>query len=49
MPTVKGKELGIYTEVRSVPGNTYLAVIYNQNAQEFVVRNLEKMVNGETE
>ena len=49
LPTAKGKELGIYTEVRSVPGNTYLAVIYNQNAQEFVVRNLEKMVNGETE
>ena len=47
MPTVKGKELGIYREVRSVPGNTYLAVIYNQKAQEFVVQNLEKMVNGE--
>ena len=40
---------GVLEEVRSVPGNTYLAVIYNQNAQEFVVRNLEKMVNGETE
>lgn len=49
MPTEKGRELGIYTEVRSVPGNTYLAVIYNQNAQEFIVRNLERIVSGEME
>lgn len=48
MPTAKGRELGIYTEVRSMPGNTYLAVIYNRKAQEFVVQNLEIMVNGET-
>ena len=49
MPTEKDRELGIYTEVRSVPGNTYLAVIYNQNAQEFIVRNLERIVSGEME
>lgn len=47
VPTEKGKELGIYTEVRTFSTNTYLAVIYNQNAQEFIVNNLEAIVNGE--
>lgn len=47
MPTEKGKELGIYSEVRDYGGRTYLAVIYNRKAQEFIVKNLEKIVNGE--
>jgi len=47
IPTEKGKLLGIYSEVRTYPSNTYLAVIYNRNAQEFLVNNLEKIVNGE--
>lgn len=46
-PTEKGKELGIYTEVRMFSTHAYLAVIYNQNAQEFIVRHLEAIVNGE--
>lgn len=47
VPTEKGKALGIYTEVRTYSKNTYLAVIYNRNAQEFLVRNLKEIVNGE--
>lgn len=47
MPTEKGKELGIYTEVRMFSTHAYLSVIYNQNAQEFIVKNLEMIVNGE--
>lgn len=47
VPTDKGKALGIYTEIRKYPANTYLAVIYNRNAQEFLVRNMEVIVNGE--
>lgn len=47
VPTEKGKNLGIYTEVRTYPGSTYLAVIYNRNAQEFLVKNLEGIVKGE--
>lgn len=47
MPTEKGKELGIYTEVRMFSTHAYLSVIYNQNAQEFIVKNLEAIVNGE--
>lgn len=49
MPTEKGKQLGIYTEIRSVPGSSYLTVIYNQNAQEFIVQNLELIADGLTE
>lgn len=48
VPTEKGRELGIYTELRSYPGNTYLAVIYGQKAQEFVVNNLEGIVKGDS-
>ena len=47
VPTEKGKELGIYTEVRNYSNNTYLAVIYNRSAQEFIVKNLEAIVDGE--
>lgn len=47
IPTELGKELGIYAEVRTYSANTYLAVIYNRNAQEFIVQNLEAIVNGE--
>ena len=47
IPTEKGKALGIYSEVREYGNNTYLIVLYNQRAQEFIVENLEKIVNGE--
>lgn len=47
IPTDKGKALGIYTEKRTYPANTYLAVIYNRNAQEFLVKNLTTIVYGE--
>lgn len=47
VPTEKGRKLGIYSEIRAFNGNTYLAVIYNQNAQEFLVQNMEAIMNGE--
>ena len=47
MPTEKGRELGIYTEIRTYPTNTYVAVIYNRNAQEFLVKNFKVMVSRE--
>lgn len=45
--TDKGKELGLYNEVKVYPTNTYLAVVFGKKAQEFVVEHLEKIVNGE--
>lgn len=47
VPTEKGKELGIYTETRRFSHNAYLAVIYNRNAQEYIVNHFEKIVHGE--
>lgn len=43
-----GKELGIYLEERtSMRGENYNVVMYDQKAQEFLVHNLEAIVNGE--
>lgn len=47
MPTEKGRALGIYTEVRTYGANSYVTVIYNRQAQEFLVMNFEAIVNGE--
>lgn len=47
MPTEKGRALGIYTEVRTYGANSYLTVIYNRQAQEFLTTNFEAIVNGE--
>lgn len=47
IPSTKGKELGIYTEEReSFQGRKYLAIIYNKNAQEFIVKNMENILDG---
>lgn len=48
VPTEKGKEIGIYTEVRNITGRVYIAVVYGRKAQEFIVRNLEGIVRGES-
>jgi hypothetical protein len=47
VPTEKGISLGIYSELRTYKMKTYLAVIYNRNAQEFLVKNLKAIVGGE--
>lgn len=43
--TNKGKTIGMYNEVRTINDRTYLAVIYNKNAQEFIVHNLGDIVS----
>lgn len=45
VPTEKGKEIGIYTELRTYMGRTYLAVMYDENAQNFIAENLETILN----
>ncbi len=48
--TEKGKAIGIRTEKRTLRnGESYYVALYNQQAQEFIVRNLEKLLNGETD
>ena len=47
-PTEKGVRLGIYTERRTnAYGRDYTVVLYNQGAQEFIVKNMEAILNGE--
>lgn len=46
--TEKGMQMGLYPEHRiSAYGEAYDVIMYNQAAQEFVVKNLERMVNRE--
>lgn len=47
VPTDKGRQLGIYTEEReSMQGRKYEAVIYNKEAQEFIVNNMVNILDG---
>ncbi len=44
MPTKHGSELGIITELRTGAQGVYTAVLYNRNAQQFVIDNIEAIV-----
>lgn len=43
MPSMKGRELGIYLVEREYNGRTYESVTYNKNAQEYVVGLIRKL------
>lgn len=49
VPTDKGKALGLRAErvVYQPTGHAYISIIYNKQAQEFLVTNMEKILNGE--
>ena len=48
LPTEKGIQIGIRAERRSSSkGIEYMLVIYNKQAQEYIVQNLEKILYGE--
>lgn len=50
LPTEKGKEIGIYTEKRErLVGPSYIVVMYNEEAQYFIVNHLEEIFFGEGE
>lgn len=47
VPTLKGRELGIYLEERDIKqGKKYLVVMYNRKAQKFILDNMETVLNG---
>lgn len=47
LPTEKGNRLGIRAEKRySSQGAGYMQILYGKQAQEFIVRNLETILNG---
>ena len=43
VPSMRGRELGIYTVEREYNGRMYESVIYNQNAQRYVVELIRKL------
>ena len=43
MPSMKGRELGIYLVEREYNGRTYESVTYNKKAQEYVVGLIRKL------
>ena len=44
MPSMKGRELGIYLVERAYNGRMYESVTYNQNAQRYVVELIRKLI-----
>ena len=48
MPTEKGLQIGIRAERRSNSrGVEYMLVIYNRQAQEYIIQSMEKILCGE--
>ena len=43
-PTLRGKEIGIFTEERTGKYGTYISILYNAKAQQFIFDNLEAIV-----
>ena len=50
VPTEKGERLGIRYEMRkNMRDIGYIVTIYGKNAQEYIVKNIEKIIMGEVE
>lgn len=47
VPTEKGITIDLKSERIEYANNIYYTIIYNRNAQEFLMQNLEKFINGE--
>ena len=48
VPSPKGEQIGIRCEERvSMRGAEYMTTLYGEIAQEFIVKNLERIINGE--
>lgn len=48
-PTSAGRELGISTEARTGMNGDYTAVLYNRHAQQFIIDNLDAILEYEIE
>lgn len=47
LPTAAGMELGISQEVRSGANGSYTVVVYNKNAQRYIVDNIDAILEAE--
>ncbi len=43
-PTDKGTKLGISTELREKEGKSYTIVVYNADAQKYIIKNMDKIL-----
>lgn len=43
-PTEQGEELGIFSETRRGMYNEYVVVVYNKDAQQFIIDNIEAVI-----
>ena len=43
-PTAHGIEIGITTELRHSVGGDYIVVLYNRNAQQFIIDNIDSII-----
>ena len=46
VPTMKGRELGIYMTEREYEGRVYQSVLYDKNAQEYIVGKMREWLEG---
>lgn len=47
-PTKKGREIGLHYKTRKAPtGESYRAIIYTKDAQQFLISNITKILNNE--
>jgi len=49
-PTQAGEKLGIFAEARDGQGGGYIAILYKEKAQRFLIENLDQIIalsNGE--
>lgn len=44
-PTDSGRKIGITTEERTGAGGKYTAVLYNRSAQQFIIDNIDSVIN----
>ncbi len=48
-PTAQGNDIGIFTEERTGQYGTYIAVLYNPQAQQFIYDNIEAIIGAKEE
>lgn len=47
VPTEKGTAIGLRAQRIDYQNNSYISIYYNKNAQEFLIKNLVKLLDGE--
>lgn len=46
IPTIEGESIGIYTEERTGQNGTYVAVLFDRQAQQFIYDNIDSLIEA---